>query len=150
MRRAPSLTRSSCGPRGRNQAGTKKGDRRERATVPRDPPVGEAAIQCCTVVADRSPATLSNCVLSLFATSDADDIFQRYDEDLAVSYFLGSRSSDDCVDRGLCELVVHRDLYAYLLETVHLNVNAAIALVVPLLLAATDRVGPDSLWISLL
>jgi len=87
-----------------------------------------------------NPLCLTNRIRSRFAGADSNALFQARDENLSIADFAGTGPRDNRVDAGLHKVVVHCDLQANLLEQIHFGNDTAEALVITLLLAATQNV----------
>src|SRR5947209_8057041 len=54
----------------------------------------------------------SDCIVTGFTRADADALFHGENKDFAIADFAAACASDDGVDRGLDEGVIHADLEA--------------------------------------
>src|SRR4029077_755860 len=87
---------------------------------------------------------ISYCFGSAFAGADAQTIFQRQDEDLAVAdaaFGAGASGLHDGVDRWLDEIFVDGDLQLNLAKKIHRQFMSAIDFGMPLLPAKTLHVN---------
>ena len=83
---------------------------------------------------------LSDRLAALFPRSYSYAFAQIGDEDLAVSDLSGAGAFYDGFDGLIDELLVHRNLDSDLLEKIDFELHASVALMIALLLAATECV----------
>jgi len=100
------------------------------------------AIQTPTFpVAAQTPSHLPDGLVAAFARANTDTLCQIRHQDLPIADLPASSAGDDCLDGLLDKLIVDSYLDSDLLEQVNLELDAAVALLIPMLGAAAQGVG---------